>query len=189
MEAALCLSTPGGLSCVSMRALAGALGVTPMALYRHFANKDEVLLAVTDTRLRAQRLPSARVGWRSYLRALAFLLRELLRSDPEIIGLYNRQPVTTASARDRLTTAVEVLVRAGFDEGAAVRCYAAVHTYTLGYCSLEAARGRHLGEPGESVTNAATLIRGFVSDDQFEFGLDVILDGMSVAARKISADP
>lgn len=48
IDAALLLFAGGGLQAVSMRAVAQACGVTPMALYRYFDGKDALLLALWD---------------------------------------------------------------------------------------------------------------------------------------------
>ncbi len=155
------------------------MGVTPMALYRHVADKDEIMLAVTNERLLHQELPSPDTSWQKYLRELALLLRELVRAEPAVLGVFARRPVTVPAARARLDAAVMVLSRAGFDENDAVRAYATVHTYTLGFCALEFARGQGRACINEIELEArATQIAGFVTDAQFEHGLNAIIEGL-----------
>ena len=48
LQAALKLADQGGLESLSMRKLGQELGVEAMALYYHFANKDEVLDGIVD---------------------------------------------------------------------------------------------------------------------------------------------
>ena len=43
LQAAVALADDGGVEALSMRKLAQELGVVPMALYKHVANKDELL--------------------------------------------------------------------------------------------------------------------------------------------------
>jgi AcrR family transcriptional regulator len=69
---------------LSMRRLAAALDVTPMALYRHFDDKDEILVAMADALLAAQELPPSETPWPEYLRALVVLLRRLLAAEPVV---------------------------------------------------------------------------------------------------------
>lgn len=183
VEAALRLSAEGTLEELSMRGLAEAMGVTPMALYRHVADKDDIMLAVTNERLEQQTLPSPETPWPTYLRELALLLRALLRSEPAVLGVFARRPVTVPAARARLDAAVAVLTRGGFEAGDAVRAFAAVHTYTLGFCSLEFARaqgaGVHEVELHEvELSERAAQIASFVTETQFEYGLNAIIDGL-----------
>lgn len=191
VEAALRLSAAGTLEELSMRGLAEAMGVTPMALYRHVADKDDIMLAVTNERLEQQTLPSPDTPWPTYLRELALLLRALLRSEPAVLGVFARRPVTVAAARARLDAVVAVLTRGGFEADDAVRAYAAVHTYTLGFCSLEYARSQG-GGPAHDVElfQRAAQIASFVTETQFEYGLNAIIDGLKTGvAARAAADP
>jgi AcrR family transcriptional regulator len=155
-----------------------------MALYRHVRNKDEILDAVTDTLLARLGLPPtpARPGdWRGWLETAAESFRRLLVDQPLAIGVFARGPVTTPAARQRFATSIEVLTAAGFDHDGAVRAYAAVHTYTVGFCTLEASRRHHHERPGGEGDDDASahVIREFVSDEQFTHGLRALLAGLS----------
>ncbi|MEP6661867.1 MAG: TetR/AcrR family transcriptional regulator [Acidimicrobiales bacterium] len=190
MEAALRLSAEGTLEELSMRGLAEAMGVTPMALYRHVADKDDIMLAVTNERLEQQTLPSTDTPWATYLRELALLMRALLRSEPAVLGVFARRPVTVPAALARLDAAVTVLTRGGFEARDAVRAYAAVHTYTLGFCSLEFARGQRVGGHEVGLSERAAQIASFVTETQFEYGLNSIIDGLKTGvAERAIADP
>jgi AcrR family transcriptional regulator len=165
----------------SMRRLAAALDVSPMALYRHVSDKDEILLGLADKLLAAQTLPPTDSSWQDYLRQLAMLLRALLRSEPIVLEIFLRRPVASPAAQQRLAAAVAVLTDAGFDTAGSTRAYATVHTYTIGFCALEHAR-LAAGEAGRRVplhTEEAVRIAGFVTDAQFAFGLDAILAGIA----------
>ncbi len=48
LQAGVALADEAGLEAFSMRALAQELGVVPMALYKHVANKDELLDGMVD---------------------------------------------------------------------------------------------------------------------------------------------
>jgi AcrR family transcriptional regulator len=171
----------GRLSEVTIRVLAAELEVSPMALYRHVRDKDDLLLAVTDVML--VRHPVADKGsgdWRDHLRAVALSLRELLRREPALARLYGRTPVTTPAALERLSAAVAVLERSGFGHRDAVRAYAAVHTYTLGYCLLEIGRAASMTSPARQppADARARETMSFVSEQQFRHGLAAIIEGL-----------
>jgi len=151
-----------------------------MALYRHVRNKDDLLVAVVDVLLERLGVPEPGRDWRAWLEALALGLRRLLVEHPVAVAVFSRAPVTTPAARRRLNAAVEVLGQAGFSRDGAVRAYAAVHTYTVGFCALEAARySGAVGPLPGSVDDESMLIGTFVSDDQFTHGLGALLRGLS----------
>ena len=121
--------------------------MTPMALYRHIRDKDDILEAVTDALLAASGLPDPSTSWAECLLELAISLRKMLRAHPPIVTLYTRRPLITPMAVARLDGGSGVLMAAGHTSDEADRIYAAVHTYTLGFCALEG--GRHAaGAPG-----------------------------------------
>jgi len=166
---------------LSMRRLAAALDVTPMALYRHFAGKDEILVDMADALLGTLELPPADTEWQPYLRALALQMRALLRAEPFVVHVFARRPMVTAASQRRLASAIDVLVRAGFTEDGAATAYATVHIYNLGFCMLEQARraSGSLDAPPDTTTPEAAHISGFVSESQFLAGLDAIVAGIT----------
>ncbi len=212
-QAAVLRADRDGLATLSLRHLADDLDVTPMALYRHVAGKDDLLEAVADARLAALGVPGPRKRWRPFLLELALSLRQLFRSEPDLLSLFTRRAVTSPAAQARLTAAIAVLDRAGFAHDAAIEAYAAVHTYTVGFCALEAGRRRDnrtgvgrqpalgaarppagtaagpaAGPAADAGADAgadtlATTIRGFVSDHQFDVGLHALLAGLAPEPR------
>ena len=195
IEAAVDMADAEGLDQVSTRSLAARLGVTPMALYRHVRDKDDIVTGVVDVLLarHAGELDSTDGGpardWHEHLRWVATSLRAVLRDQSEALRLFTRRPVTSPAARARLADAIRILASAGFDEASAIRAYASVHTYTIGFCALEA--GRRLGSTtaedrrseedrsgADRDLELASMIRGFVSDDQFRQGLDSLIAGL-----------
>jgi len=181
IEAAWTQAAEHGLDSLSTRTVAARLDVTPMALYRHVRDMDEIVGAVVDGLLAERGLPVADVDWREWLQQLARSLRGLFLKHPAAVGLFIRQPVTTPAARIRLEATVGVLVEAGFTRHDAVRAYAAVHTYTIGFCGLEAGRLRAPApvEPLDAAQDPTSVaIRGFVTDEQFAYGLRALVYGL-----------
>jgi AcrR family transcriptional regulator len=181
LQTALRVRLEDGTRMPSMRRLAAALDVTPMALYRHFDGKDGILLAIADELLGALELPPADTPWQPYLRALALSMRSLMRAEPFLVQLFARRPVVTAASQRRLATATVVLGRAGFSATDAASAYATVHIYNLGFCMLEQARSASgaLDPPVDTTTPEAARISAFVSETQFLAGLDAIVAGIT----------
>jgi AcrR family transcriptional regulator len=177
VDAAVHHAEAGTLVGLTIRDLARELDVSPMALYRHVRDKDDLLLAVTDVLLTAHPAADDGSDWMGYLRSIAFSLRAILREQPALTALYGRVPVTTPAAVERLSGAVRVLCRSGFAEEDAVRAYASVHTYTVGFSLLEMGRSG-AGVRAETSVAGAGTISAFVSDEQFQYGLRATLAGL-----------
>ncbi len=89
VETALAKADSEGIEAVSFRRLASELGVTPMALYRYVASKEELLGAVAERVFQEFELPSGDgVDWRQQLRELARSFRRVLVSHPAIAALH-----------------------------------------------------------------------------------------------------
>src|ERR1700744_2099374 len=79
LQAAVALADEAGLQGFSMRGLAQELGVVPMALYKHVANKEELLDGMVDIVFSEMQAPSPGEDWRSGLRRRALSAREALK--------------------------------------------------------------------------------------------------------------
>src|SRR4051794_6728656 len=87
LKAAVALADEAGLDGFSMRGLAHELGVVPMALYKHFANKDELLDGMVDLVFGEIESPSRDLDWRCAMRRRAISAREALKRHSWAIGL------------------------------------------------------------------------------------------------------
>jgi AcrR family transcriptional regulator len=181
VRAATDYASAGDLGELTIRQLATDLDVTPMALYRHVRDKDDILEAVADRLIGGLDLPSDELTGTDYLAAMVRSLRALLRDHPALIGLYTREPLTTPAAKHRLVAARRALVAVGFDELEATRAYATIHTFTIGFCALEAGRGLLDASPTTPADDdpLGQALSEFVTDEQFELGLEVIVAGLT----------
>jgi AcrR family transcriptional regulator len=116
-EHALKLADAEGLGAVTVRRLAHELGVTPMALYWHFKNKDELLLGLADHALAdVQATRAADDPWQRQLRAMVEALVAVMRAHPSLPGLLQAIDKQDAASFARATNdALELLARGGFD--------------------------------------------------------------------------
>jgi TetR/AcrR family tetracycline transcriptional repressor len=116
-ERALRLGDEQGVEAVTIRRLAHELGVTPMALYWHFKNKDDLLLGVVDhvlSGVRADR--SAGDPWQRQLRAMVEVVVEVMRDHPSLPDLLHSVDKNRAPSFLRATNdALALLTAAGFD--------------------------------------------------------------------------
>ncbi|MFI5491310.1 TetR/AcrR family transcriptional regulator [Actinoplanes sp. NPDC051859] len=113
---ALRLGDEEGPEAVTIRRLAKDLGVTPMALYWHFKNKDELLLGIVDYALTGiQSDRSATDPWQVQLRAMIEALVGVMRAHPSLPVLLTSVEKEQAESFSRATNdALALLTQAGF---------------------------------------------------------------------------
>ena len=119
---ALALADAGGLGGVTIRRLAGELGVTPMALYWHFRNKDELLDAMM-ARIFSDVDPALdeSAGWQEQFRALMDSLAGALRAHPGIAPLFATRTNSSEGSLRVTEVALDILRRGGFSPTEATR--------------------------------------------------------------------
>ncbi len=183
VDAATRVVRAGGYEQMTIRSLAGGLGVSPMSLYRHVRDKDDLLDEVVDTLLSEVWCPRTREDeWRAWIAEAADKLRGFLVSQPAALHVYLGHPVVSASALARMEAMMRVLREAGLSESAARRAYGAIHTYTIGFAALEASRARN-ARAEHDVDDLARQLADYTTPQQFAKGLDYLLEGVSLSAR------
>lgn len=121
VDAALRMADEGGLPAVTLRRLAAALGVTPMAIYRHVRDKNHLLDLMVDRLLGQLNMPSAEVPtWQEALWGLAASLLAVLQAHPAAPFLLSRPFISPAALRVS-EAMLSVLDRAGFRSDESVR--------------------------------------------------------------------
>jgi AcrR family transcriptional regulator len=193
---AVALAEAEGIDGVSMRKLASGLGAGPMSLYRHFANKEKLLDAMVDIVFAEIYTPAMGANWKGELRKRGLSAREALRRHSWANGLMEtRMHPGDASATHHNAT-MGCLREAGFPFREAVHAYNLLDSYTYGFAMQEKAlpfktpeesaemavttvgeRGSDYPYLAEVVTEFATS-GGYDYTEEFEFGLDFILDGL-----------
>jgi TetR/AcrR family transcriptional regulator, tetracycline repressor protein len=115
VERALQLADAHGMAAVTIRRLAQELGVTPMALYWHFKNKDELFLGIVDHALSAVAATRAADDpWQRQLRAMVEALVAAMRKHPSLADLLRAVDMKEAASFARASNdALELLSRGG----------------------------------------------------------------------------
>ena len=114
VERALEIVDVRGLEAVTVRAVAQEFGVTPMALYWHFPNKEALLDAVGDSFFAGLRPPPAVGPWSEQLRALIDALVDRLKAHPGAAGLALPRVLANPEGLALTEWALALLRRSGF---------------------------------------------------------------------------
>jgi TetR/AcrR family tetracycline transcriptional repressor len=162
-----------GLPDLSMRRIAGELGLQPSALYHHFDSKQALLAAVADELLvRGARADVPTEPWDVRVVALSRELRDAMlayRDGAELIATVHAFGLGAAAPAERLTAAI---VGGGFDEEFAGSAATTILYFVFGHVSDEQT---HL--QANSVGAIDAPVDGG-SSESFELGLSLILDGI-----------
>ena len=196
LDAAIALADEGGLDAFSMRGLAQALGVVPMALYKHVANKDALLDGMIDLVFEEIELPPRDIEWRSAMRRRALSTRDALRRHPWAIGIMESRQPGPANLRNH-NAVMGCLREAGFSFEVAIHAYSTQDAYIYGFALQERDLGFKTPESaGEAAQRRADTIgalgdypylaeivtklpeSGYDNAVEFAWGLDLILDGL-----------
>jgi AcrR family transcriptional regulator len=201
LRAALAIADEGGETALTMQAIGRSLGVEAMSLYRHVRNKDDLLDGLVDLVFEEIELPADRSDWRTAIRARAVSARAALRRHPWAIRLLeSRTSPGPANLRSH-DEALAVLLQAGFSATSATHAYNLLDSYVLGFALQEAnlpfATADEIAEIGPELlaqvpvdeyptfvrVTAELLAAGYDYAAEFEFGLDLILDGIERMPR------
>ncbi|MBO0691426.1 MAG: TetR/AcrR family transcriptional regulator C-terminal domain-containing protein [Acidimicrobiaceae bacterium] len=197
VQAAVELADAGGFDALSMRKLAEQLGVVPMALYKHVAYKDELLDLMID-RVFAEVSVPVDCGWRTAMRERALLMRKALKRHPWAVGRMESGTPGPANLRHHNAVMASLRSEAGLAFGDAVHAYSLMDSYVYGYALQEKGmtgdipaearrRGAAAAEQNVPFADYPYLVEvmtelsrtGYDFAQEFEFGLDVILDGIA----------
>jgi TetR/AcrR family transcriptional regulator, tetracycline repressor protein len=114
IEVALTMADSDGLDAVGIRRLAQHFGVTPMALYWHVKNKEELLDAMGDQVCAGLVLPDADgLPWDEHYHRLLLALLTILRRHPGAASLVGRRLLANSAGRDLTERALSLLRTAG----------------------------------------------------------------------------
>jgi AcrR family transcriptional regulator len=197
---AVALADEHGIGGLTMRRLADRLGVEPMSLYHHVANKEAILDGITDLVFAEIEAPGTKGGWKDALRRRTVSAREALHRHPWAIGLMESR-VTPGPATLRHHDAVIGCLRhAGFTVEMTAHAFSAIDSYLYGFAMQET--NLPFTTPEETAAMAEAFLQQFPTEeyphltelttehvlrpgyryaDEFGFGLDLVLDGLERA--------
>jgi len=197
LHAAVALADRSGLDALSMRKLGEEVGVEAMSLYHHVANKDDLLNGMIDVVFSEIDLPSGEADWKTAMRHRAISVRRVLSRHRWAIGLMESRPSPGPATLRHHDAVIGCLRNAGFAVELTAHAYSVLDSYIYGFALQE--RSLPFDTPDETAELAQVILAQFPADEyphlaelttehvlrpgydygnEFEFGLDLILDGL-----------
>ncbi len=196
LRAAVDLADRKGLGALTMRRLGAELGFEAMSLYKHVASKEEILEGMLELVLGEIEIPEEGADWREAMRRRAVSARKVLTRHSWAIGLLESGTSTGPTALRYMDAILGNLLSAGFSMEHAAHAFWLLDCYLYGQVIQEVSMPFDSSE--EMVDTAASTLEqtmtnefpnlaamyehasigGYSFDGAFEFGLDLILDGL-----------
>lgn len=140
IAAAKLVSERDGADRLTIRNLASELDVSPMAVYRHFSSKADILGQLVDAFIAdAAVLDHDEPDWQGWMLETARRMRRALASRPELLPLLGDAMVLGVPAFTAMARCLQVLQAAGFERDVAVRLFMQMIQCLIGSVVLEAA--------------------------------------------------
>lgn len=197
------LADESGVDSVTMRELGRRLGVEAASLYNHIAGKDDLLDGMVNLALSEIDMPREGVDWKNVMRRRAVSAREVFARHGWAAGLVDSRDRSGPESLAYVDRVLGVLVQAGFSPAGAANAFLVLDSYLYGFerqrpsgstgdavDPTEAAREVLQAIPDGAYPFAASVAMEYAADPfdkeaAFEFGLDLILEGLE---RWLEAD-
>ena len=193
LRAAVALADQSGIESLTMRRLGQELGVEAMSLYNHVANKDAILDGVVDLVLGDIEVPPTGTHWKTAMRERAISAHEVLLAHPWaamlIMSRFNIGPGMTRY----LDATLGRLREGGFSITGALDAWNTLDSHLYGFTLQELnlpfevdqtqqvsadVLGQLPADEYPHVVEVITEIMHSGRKEDFELGLDLILDGL-----------
>jgi AcrR family transcriptional regulator len=210
LATAVALADAEGLDAVSMRRLADALGVVPMALYKHVADKEDLLDGMVDTVI-GEVPPTSDLRadqWRAAVHETLLATRAVVTRHPWARRALETRTVRTPVVLGHMERVSQLFLRAGFPPDLTHHVMHLLGTRIWGFSAElfdetaggSRSRRRTSGEPDPgdypgilAIAADARARRpdatGCDEDFEFTFALDVLLDGIARLRRSRWTSP
>jgi AcrR family transcriptional regulator len=209
VAAAIRVADAEGLTALSMRRVAAEIGAAPMSLYRHVADKDDLVVQMMNTVFAQTRLPDPPPdGWRPRLELAGHTLWAIFRAHPWLASALSlTRPQVMPDALPFTEWLLTALDGHGLELSTMFTTYLMLINYVRGTAvnleaeaEAEAATGLNSEEwlqtqeaqfwsslPPGGYPRFQRLISeeyDFSLDQIFEFGLQRLLDGLAALIRQ-----
>jgi AcrR family transcriptional regulator len=185
---ALELGDREGAAAMSMRRIAAGLGCDPMAIYRHFPNREALLDAVADLALADVTDPGPETAWDRRITAILGTVRATALRHPGISAHIASRPPLGVNGMRLASGITAALGEAGLSPVAVVKAGQALIAYVAAALAMAVdagvrddrwhqVSGAMIGLPGEAMPVVG-------SEEQFAYGLRLLLHGVRAEAGR-----
>lgn len=195
LNAAVRLADDIGIASLSMRNLGDALGVEAMSLYRHVANKDDLLLGIVDLVAAEIEVPTIGGDWKAAMRRRAISAHTVLMRHPWATMLLVSQANVGPAMLRYVDATIGCLREAGFSWALTDHAWTAIDGFIYGFTLQKLNFPFQPDEYAEKAKAFLPMIpasthpylNGMSQEvvagrhdglHHFEFGLDLLLDGL-----------
>ncbi len=197
--AALGIVDDAGLSALSMRALAAALGTGPMTVYNYVPDKEGLEELVVAAVVAEVRIPEPTANWIDDVYALAEAMWLGIRAHPAAIPLVLTRRTSSATGFAVVDALIAALGRGGLSDVDRLAAFHAVFALVVGAAQAELAgpftRGRDAGDAAARIGSTAGeahphiealshVAEGVTVEQDFAQGLRMLLDGIAARGKK-----
>lgn len=205
---AVALADDIGIQSFTIRKLAATLDVKPMTIYHHVAGKEAILDGMVDTVFDEIDHPPANADWKTAIRQRSLSARAALARHPWATPLMESRTTPGADTLRHHDAVIGCFRNSGFSIEMTAHAYALVDSYIYGFALQEAnlptTGGQELADLAEAILDPLpadsyphlmelaaehALKPGHDFRDEFEYGLDLILDGLEAASETGSGPP
>ena len=200
LRAAISIADEGGLESLSMRKLAQDLGVEAMSVYYYVANKDEILDGILNFVITEFELAEGGPNWKAALRRSAISAHDVLMRHPWACNLMMSVKRVAPARLRYMESLLQRLREAGFSANMTHHAYHALDSHIIGSTLWEAgySSNKDLDEMAKKFVPTALREYPYLAEHaeqhvtrskrkdvpEFEFGLDLILDGLEKMLAK-----
>jgi len=196
LSSAVALADVTGIDSLTMRKLGQELGVEAMSLYNHVANKDDILDGMVDLVFGEIEIPDGATDWKTAMRRRAISAHQALLRHPWATSLMQSRTKPGPATLRHHDRVLGSLRGAGFSVVMAAHAFSVIDGYVYGFAlqqiNLPLQSRDQVAEVGQGILrqlagdypHLAEMITdhamkpGYDYAEEFEFGLDVILDGL-----------
>lgn len=190
-----------GPQAFNMRMLARRLNSGTATLYRHVASRAEILAHVVDRVLGEVIVRDgngSEITWQQACAEIAGGLYRALSTHPKVIPLLVSQVPVGPNALKARERGIALFLENGFPPHLAARAYTTIAHYVIGFASQLHAAGVPESQESEDLrrfyrkldrkaypatTTVAEYLPGTSADDEFQFGLKLVIDGLELARQ------
>jgi AcrR family transcriptional regulator len=206
LRAAVALADEDGIESLTMRELGLRVGVEAMSLYNHVANKDDILDGMVDLVVGEIDLPSDAVDWKEAMRARAISAQAVFARHPWASALIDSRESSGPARLRYFDWVLGTLRRAGFTLEMTAHAFSVLDSYIYGFgrqqLNMSAGPDVKPEEIAEAFLQAIpadeyphlreTVVEYAMNADHdegadFEFGLDLILDGLQRLLDRVTS--